>query len=186
MRTNFQEWLSRMISKMEMLLEKTDLYAQFGQGWTIFCHAGIGWGVGKSTSLYRNAAKICNISTVVHGSSRGKAGFNLYVCQSRPTFSVSDSPGFYRGKSLNVVAPFASACQSILLAYQQIGNEMPHGVLVFLIFHSVQAFPKNCWVSQSLLPCFRSWKLLRQKVVWQHRCGKILQSVCKWYNYNRF
>ena len=52
--------------------------------------------------------------------------------------------GFYRGKSLNVVAPFASACQSILLAYQQIGNEMPHGVLVFLIFHSVQAFPKNC------------------------------------------
>ena len=98
MRTNFQEWLSRMISKMEMLLEKTDLYAQFGQGWTIFCHAGIGWGVGKSTSLYRNAAKICNISTVVHGSSRGKAGFNLYVCQSRPTFSVSDSLRFLSGQ----------------------------------------------------------------------------------------
>lgn len=37
--------------------------------------------------------------------------------------------GYYRGKALNVVAPFASACQSILLAYQEIGKDMPNAVM---------------------------------------------------------
>ena len=51
--------------------------------------------------------------------------------------------GFYRGKSLNVVAPFASACQSILLAYQQIGIEMPHGVLGFFDISQRAGIPKE-------------------------------------------
>ena len=51
--------------------------------------------------------------------------------------------GFYRGKSLNVVAPFASACQSILLAYQQIGEAMPHGVLGFFDISQRTGIPKD-------------------------------------------
>ena len=37
--------------------------------------------------------------------------------------------GYYRGTALNVVAPFASACQSILLAYQEIGKETPNAIM---------------------------------------------------------
>ena len=37
--------------------------------------------------------------------------------------------GYYRGRALNVTAPFASACQSILLAYQEREQEFPNAVM---------------------------------------------------------
>lgn len=37
--------------------------------------------------------------------------------------------GYYRGKALNVIAPFASACQSILLAYQEIEKGFPNAIM---------------------------------------------------------
>ena len=37
--------------------------------------------------------------------------------------------GFYRGAPLNVVAPFAAACQSILLAYQEINKDEPKAIM---------------------------------------------------------
>ena len=37
--------------------------------------------------------------------------------------------GYFRGTALNVVAPFAAACQSILLAYQEIGKKEPQAIL---------------------------------------------------------
>ncbi len=37
--------------------------------------------------------------------------------------------GYYRGRALNVVAPFSSACQSVLLAYQEIEKEYPNAIL---------------------------------------------------------
>ncbi len=37
--------------------------------------------------------------------------------------------GYYRGQALNVLAPFASGCQSILLAYQEIGKELPNAIM---------------------------------------------------------
>lgn len=39
--------------------------------------------------------------------------------------------GYYRGNSLNVTAPFASACQSILWAYQELGKEEPKAIMGF-------------------------------------------------------
>jgi hypothetical protein len=39
--------------------------------------------------------------------------------------------GFSRGRSLNAIAPFGAACQSILFAYQEIGKEQPSGILGF-------------------------------------------------------
>jgi hypothetical protein len=37
--------------------------------------------------------------------------------------------GYFRGDGLQVIAPFASACQSILLAYQEIIKEEPKAIM---------------------------------------------------------
>lgn len=39
--------------------------------------------------------------------------------------------GFNRGEALNVLAPFAAACQSIVLAYQELGKERPKAIMGF-------------------------------------------------------
>lgn len=51
--------------------------------------------------------------------------------------------GYYRGKALNVVAPFASACQSILLAYQEIGEEMPNAIMGYFDISQRCNIPKE-------------------------------------------
>lgn len=51
--------------------------------------------------------------------------------------------GYLRGTACNVAAPFASACQSILLAYQQIGREQPQGILGYFDISQRAALPKE-------------------------------------------
>ena len=51
--------------------------------------------------------------------------------------------GYNRGKALNVVAPFASACQSILLAYQEIDKEMPNAVMGYFDISQRCNIPKE-------------------------------------------
>ena len=53
------------------------------------------------------------------------------------------SAGYYRGTALNVIAPFASACQSILLAYQEIGKEMPRAILGYFDISQRASLPKE-------------------------------------------
>ena len=51
--------------------------------------------------------------------------------------------GYYRGKALNVIAPFASACQSILLAYQEIEKEFPNAVMGYFDIAQRCKIPKE-------------------------------------------
>lgn len=51
--------------------------------------------------------------------------------------------GYWRGKSLNVVAPFVSACQSILLAYQEIKKEMPKAIMGYFDISQRANIPKE-------------------------------------------
>ena len=53
--------------------------------------------------------------------------------------------GYYRGKALNVVAPCVSACQSILLAYQEKGKEMPNAIMGYF------DISQRCNIPQELL-----------------------------------
>lgn len=51
--------------------------------------------------------------------------------------------GYCRGTAWNVAAPFASACQSILLAYQQIGKPEPQAVMGFFDLSQRCNIPKE-------------------------------------------
>lgn len=51
--------------------------------------------------------------------------------------------GFFRGKPLNTLAPFCAACQSILLAYREIGREEPHAIMGFFDISQRAAIPKE-------------------------------------------
>lgn len=51
--------------------------------------------------------------------------------------------GYYRGKALNVIAPFASACQSILLAYQEMGKEFPNAIMGYFDISQRRNIPKE-------------------------------------------
>lgn len=51
--------------------------------------------------------------------------------------------GFYRGTALNAVAPFASACQSILLARQECEKEMPNAILGFFDLSQRDYLPRE-------------------------------------------
>lgn len=51
--------------------------------------------------------------------------------------------GYYRGKAVNVVAPFVSACQSILLAYQEIDKEMPNAIMGYFDISQRASIPKE-------------------------------------------
>jgi len=53
------------------------------------------------------------------------------------------SAGYYRGKALNVIAPFASACQSVLLAYQEIGKAEPNAVMGYFDISQRCNIPKE-------------------------------------------
>jgi uncharacterized protein (DUF169 family) len=51
--------------------------------------------------------------------------------------------GFRRGGTVNAVAPFVSACQSIAYAYQEIGKERPNGVIGFFDISQRHRIPKE-------------------------------------------
>lgn len=51
--------------------------------------------------------------------------------------------GYYRGKALNVMAPFSSACQSILLAYPEIGKEEPNAIMGYFDISQRSNIPKE-------------------------------------------
>ena len=54
----------------------------------------------------------------------------LHVCKSGSDFCISYIAGlFHNGKALNTIAPYGAACQSILFAADQIGQEEPLAVL---------------------------------------------------------
>jgi len=51
--------------------------------------------------------------------------------------------GYYRGKALNVLAPFSAACQSILRAYQEIGKEEPDAIMGYFDISQRGNIPKE-------------------------------------------
>lgn len=51
--------------------------------------------------------------------------------------------GYYRGQALNVLAPFASACQSILLAYQEREKETPNAIMGYFDISQRCNIPKE-------------------------------------------
>lgn len=51
--------------------------------------------------------------------------------------------GFYRGTALNVIAPFASACQSILFAYQELKEQQPKAIMGGFDLSQRHRFPKD-------------------------------------------
>lgn len=51
--------------------------------------------------------------------------------------------GYYRGTALNVIAPFASACQSILLAWQEARQECPKAVIGYFDISQRGYLPKE-------------------------------------------
>lgn len=51
--------------------------------------------------------------------------------------------GYYRGRALNVTAPFASACQSILLAYQEREKEFPNAVMGYFDISQRGGIPRE-------------------------------------------
>ncbi|MDR3258155.1 MAG: DUF169 domain-containing protein [Fusobacteriaceae bacterium] len=51
--------------------------------------------------------------------------------------------GFYRGTALNVLAPFSAACQSILLAYQEMRKEFPKAIMGLFDISVRNMFPKE-------------------------------------------
>jgi hypothetical protein len=51
--------------------------------------------------------------------------------------------GFERGAQLNVVAPFAATCQSIVLAYQEIGKPEPRAILGWFDISNSQLISKE-------------------------------------------
>lgn len=51
--------------------------------------------------------------------------------------------GAGRGKALNVLAPFAAACQSIVLAYQEIGKEQPNAIMGYFDISQRDRIPKE-------------------------------------------
>lgn len=51
--------------------------------------------------------------------------------------------GYYRGQALNVLAPFASACQSILLAYQEMDKETPKAIMGYFDISQRCSIPRE-------------------------------------------
>ncbi|MGI5824008.1 MAG: DUF169 domain-containing protein [Bacillota bacterium] len=51
--------------------------------------------------------------------------------------------GYNRGTAVNITAPFAAACQSILFAYQEIQKESPKAVLGFFDISQRSQIPKE-------------------------------------------
>lgn len=51
--------------------------------------------------------------------------------------------GYYRGEALNVLAPFASACQSILLAYQEMEKDSPKAIMGYFDISQRGNIPKE-------------------------------------------
>jgi uncharacterized protein (DUF169 family) len=51
--------------------------------------------------------------------------------------------GFYRGTSLNVLAPYCATCQSIVFAYQQINQQEPKAIMGWFDISNRNMLPKE-------------------------------------------